>query len=255
MTQQGKYLISQLDVHIKLIRSKPEFYLFSSAAADSTAKVIIEDAVLYIRRVKIAPSIINDHEKELMTHNAIYPVQHTAMSTYTIPIGSTSHIRDGLFRGQLPKMVIFGMVDNKAFNGDVQTNPFNFKHNDVTSVALYRDGITVPFRPLIPDFSKGLCVREYMAGLIQGLELFNRDENMGITLADYSAGGYALFAFNLTPDLTIVGHAQPYHEGNLRLELKFKTALTAAINVVIMAVFDGKVEITRHRQVLVDYKG
>ena len=254
MMQQGKYLISQVDVNIKLIRSKSEFHLMSETDND-TSRVIIEDAVLYVRRVKVSPGTILEHEKQLMTQNALYPVQHTQMSSYTIPTGSISHIRDGLFRGHMPKMVIFGMVDNKAYNGDMKSSPFEFKHNDVCHVALYKEGMTVPYRPLAPDFTKGLCVREYMQGLMQGMELYNRNESLGISLAEYSAGGYTLFAFNLTPDLTLVGHAQPYFEGNLRLELKFKKALTASINVVIMAVFDGKVEITRQRQTLVDYKG
>ena len=87
------------------------------------------------------------------------------------------------------------------------------------------------------------------------MELFNRNESIGISLADFGAGGYTLFAFNLTPDLTIAGHAQPYSEENLRLELKFDAATSDSINVVIMAIFDGKVEITRQRNVIVDYKG
>jgi hypothetical protein len=54
--------------------------------------------------------------------------------------------------------------------------------------------------------------------------------------------------------MCVGGHAQPYREGNLRLDLKFEEALEAAINVIVMAVFDGKVEITQHRNVLTDYK-
>ena len=254
MAHQGKYLISQVDVNIKLVRSKSEFHLMSSADND-TSRVQIEDAVLYVRRVKVSPGTIMEHEKQLLSQNALYPIQHTQMSTYTIPAGSLSHIRDGLFRGHMPKMVIFGMVDNKAYNGDIKSSPFEFKHNDVCHIALYREGVTVPFRPLTPDFSKDLCVREYVQGLVQGLELYNRDESIGISLNEYSEGGYTLFAFNLTPDLALVGHAQPYIDGNLRLELKFNKALPSSINVVIMAIFDGKVEITRQRQALVDYKG
>ena len=63
--------------------------------------------------------------------------------------------------------------------------------------------------------------------------------------------GCTLFVFNLTPDLSASGACgQPYQTGNLRLELKFAAALTEGINVVVMAICDGRVEITKQRQVL-----
>jgi hypothetical protein len=66
--------------------------------------------------------------------------------------------------------------------------------------------------------------------------------------------GYALYTFNLAPDLALTGHEQPYRDGNLRLEFKFARALPTTINVVLMAVFDGRIEITKSREVLLDYK-
>src|SRR6266850_2748294 len=237
MTTQSKYLLSQMDVHIKLVRAKSSFYMFGAPG-----KVKILNAVLYVRRVKIEPSIILEHEKQLLTQNTIYPFQHTELLTYTIPQGSMSHNKESLFRGHMPKLVIIGMVDNGAYNGDTAKNPFNFQHFKVNHMALYKDGSSIPFRPLTPDFPNGICVREYMS-LIQSLQLFNRNEDFGIHLKEFAAGGYNLFGFNLTPDLSLTDHAQPYQEGNLRLELKFAEVLAATINVIIMAVFDGKVEI------------
>jgi hypothetical protein len=257
LCSQAKYILSQVPIHIKLTRAKPEFYLMRSGTdvKDNTARIVIDEATLYVRKVRVAPSQIMEHEKQLTVANALYPLQHTRMLSYSIPTGTQHYIKDGLFRGMLPKLVIFGMVDNTALNGEIGSNPFEFKHNNVNNIALYRDGITTPFRPLTPNFSNKQCVREYIAGLVQGLQLYNRDDSIDISLEDYAANGYTLFAFNLTPDLNITGHAQPYHEANLRLELSFGAALTSAINVVVMAIFDGKLEITRQREVIVDYRG
>ena len=247
---QGKYLINQVDVHLKLIRAKPEFCLIGTAA-----RVVIEDAVLYVRRVKVSPGVIMKHAEQMSQMNALYPIQHSQLITYTIPSGAHSHTKDGLFRGHMPKMLIFGMVDNKAYSGNITTNPFEFQHNNVNHIALYKEGATVPFRPFTPDFANQLCVREYMSCLVHSLELYNCNESNGITLKEFASTGYNIFAFNLTPDLSVTGHAQPYREGNLRLDLKFSQALTDTINVVVFAIFDGKVEITQNRQVIVDYKG
>jgi hypothetical protein len=250
MLNQAKYLLSNLDVHINLIRNKSDFCLFGGAAG---SRVQLESAVLYVRKVQLDPSVILSHEKALIKENAVYPIQRTQMLTYTIPVGTMSHIREGLFIGQMPKLIIFGFVSNAAYNGLRESNPFNFQHFDVNHVALYKDGSPIPFRPLTPNFKEGLCVREYVS-LLQNLQYFNRNENFGLTLEDYTTGGYCFFAFNLTPDLSVSGHSQLFHQGNLRLEVQFAKALPSAINVISMAVLDGRVEITRQRNVLVDYR-
>ena len=65
--------------------------------------------------------------------------------------------------------------------------------------------------------------------------------------------GFTLFAFDLTPDLDKGGYFHLVKQGNLRLELHFKTALTAIINVVVYAEFDNVIKIDKARNVLFDY--
>ena len=97
-----------------------------------------------------------------------------------------------------------------------------------------------------------ICVPEYMS-LVQSLDIFNKNEDIDLTLKEYRTG-YTLFGFNMTPDLSIAGHAQTARDGNLRLELKFATALDTTINVVVMGIFDGRIEITKHRNIITDWK-
>ena len=58
----------------------------------------------------------------------------------------------------------------------------------------------------------------------------------------------------MTPDLSIAGHAQTARDGNLRLELKFSAALNTTINVIVMGIFDGRIEITKHRNIITGWK-
>jgi len=39
-----------------------------------------------------------------------------------------------LFSGQL--RIVVGLVHNEAFNGDLGSNPFNFKHYNLSEIAL-----------------------------------------------------------------------------------------------------------------------
>jgi hypothetical protein len=248
--QQNKLLLSQVDINIKLVRTQPTFALLKAAAVN--AKIIIEDAELIIRKVRVAPSVINGHESGLTKRNVIYPLNRCQVISHTIPAGSLQYTKDNLFRGQMPKLVIFGLVLNTAFSGSYTENPFNFQHFGLNQIALSREGESFPHAPFKPDFAHMLCMREYMA-MYQAMELYNKDDEFGMTFNEWRQGS-TLFAFNLAPDMCLSGHAQPMREGNLRLELGFANETAALINLVVWAIFDSKIEITRTRDILMDYK-
>jgi hypothetical protein len=253
--QQSKYLLGKVDIRLKLVRAQAEFALMKLPADNGVApraKIMIEDAVLYVRKVRVAASVINGHEAGLQRQNVIYPLQRCEVVSYTIPHGSLHYDKDNLFRSQMPKLVIFGLVSNAAFSGAYNLNPFNFHHFNVNYIALHREGESIPHRPFKPDFPAGLYMREFMA-LFQAMQYYNRDDDCGIGPEDF-AGGTTLYAFNLAADLCISGHAQPLREGNLRLEMNFAEATQGLINIIIWALFDSKIEITRLRDVLLDYK-
>jgi len=59
---------------------------------------------------------------------------------------------DNAILEQLPKRIIVGFVDNKAFNGDRKLNPF--KNYGINFFSLYADGMQISNRLLQPNFSK-----------------------------------------------------------------------------------------------------
>ncbi|KAJ7310342.1 hypothetical protein JRQ81_007251 [Phrynocephalus forsythii] len=159
---QDKMLLNGVDVKIKLTRSKDEFCLMSGDDNEAYA-VNILNASLFVKRVKVSPSVHLGHSEALLTSNAKYPVERVGMKVFSIAAGSLECNQENLFfLGQLPKKLVIGFVENAAFSGGYTNNPFNFKHFNVNFVALYVDGVQVPAKPLQPDFANGICVREYM---------------------------------------------------------------------------------------------
>ena len=218
--QQSKYLISNVDMRVRLMRAPKNFSLMvpipaADAVPDYT--IDIQEAVLYVRKVRVSPSVIAGHAEGLKTQNAIYPIQRCEVISYMASQGSFSWVQGNMFQGQMPKFLLFGQVLNSAFGGNVRQSPFNFQHFNISQIGLYREGESTPFRPFKLNFGAGQFYREYMA-MYQALGMYNRDEENDISPADF-AGGTALFAFNLAPDLELQGYAQPLREGNLKLEL------------------------------------
>jgi len=249
---QSKYMINALDIRLKLTRNKSEFMFLSFGTPPKKPVLHIDQAILYVRRSKIVPSLLMEHESALSLQNAIYPLQHTEMTTYSISNGVLMSNKEALFRGHMPKLLIIGMVDNRGYNGTYNYNPFNFQHFDVNSVALYREGESIPGRAFTPDFDKKRYSREYIM-LYHAFEQFRTNDTMGLTMEEF-ANGHTLFAFNLCPDQSLSINAQPFKTGNLRLELKFAKQLAESINVIALGLFDNTLEVTKTRRVEVDFK-
>ena len=83
-------------MRLKLILSKPEF-LLNAYASVTDFNIHIQEITFYIRRVMVNPSVIKWHMIGLNTQNALYPVQHTKLMTFTIPKDHKSFMKDGLF--------------------------------------------------------------------------------------------------------------------------------------------------------------
>jgi hypothetical protein len=230
------------------------FHMGDGVAYDnaSTWKVVFNQAILYVRRVKVDPAVELGHAKGLRAKNAIYPYTIGKCLTYSIPNGTSSYMKENLFsNAQLPKFVIVGLVPSDAYNGSYTSKPFEFKHFGTTNIALYQDGQSVPFkREYVSDFAKGLCTDTYFRSMVVNTQMMNTNRTHGIDIADYKKK-YTFFTFNLCADFEM-NQVQKVRESNLRLEMRFKNALTSAINVIVYGVFDATLQITFGKQVIKD---
>ena len=143
-------------------------------------------------------------------------------------------------------------MQNRGFNGAYNLNPFNFEHFNLTRVKIYLDGQQHSIRPLETDFANHLYVTAYTS-LFAGTGKLYKDEGNELTREDFE-GGYAFYAFDLTPDLADGGHFNLLKQGNVRLDLKFGAALESTINVIAYAKFENCLEVDRARNIIFDYK-
>ena len=243
-----------VELRVKLNRSKNAFSLLSSAE-DPAFKAVIVEATLLVRKIKLSPSVQLGHAEALNKGPAKYPIHRCVMKVLSIPGGTMSFNKDHIFLGQLPKRVVVALVDNDAFNGAYDKNPFNFKHYNMTSLVLNVAGKQIPSKPLKLNFTEPAGNSYIMAyyTLFAGTNKTGRDEGNSISRQDYN-NGYTLFAFDLTPDLSADGgHLNLIKEGNLGLEIQFGQALPNTVNLLMYGELDNLIEIDRDRNVLFDF--
>jgi hypothetical protein len=130
-------------------------------------------------------------------------------------------------------------------------NPFNFQHFSLSEISVYLDGQQNGIKPMALDYKNGLYVTSFM-DLFRSTGKLNQDEGNDIDRLDF-AKGYALYAFDLTPDLTENESFNLARQGTVRVDLKFATALTNTVSVVVFAEFENIIEIDRNRNVVFDF--
>jgi hypothetical protein len=247
---QEKYLVNDVNLKIRLVRNKDAFCLMGPAA--TTHKVKILDCKLFVRKAHLSPSVFLAHAKALEIGNAKYTLKRIVCKTFTIPAGNLDGSQESLFSGQLPTRLVIGCVDNRAFNGAYNRNPYNFEHFNMTQLKIYLDGQQQTIKPIETDFVNHLYIQAY-SNLFSATGKLNKDEDNHVSRADFE-NGYALYAFDLTPDLAESTHFNLMRTGNIRLDIKFGAALPVTVNVIAYAEFDNVLMLDRSRNVIFDYK-
>jgi len=250
MFEQEKYIPNGISIKLRFHRQREPFTLMTGGGNDAF-KIELLEAYLLVRHVKVSPGVVLGHEEGLRLKPAQFPITRKESKVIAVSAGVTTFVKDNIFLGQLPKRVVVGIVGTQGYSGDARHNPFNFAHGHVNYMQLYTDGEPVLSKPLRPNFNDEDYLHCYNT-LYRGFDKVHGLKSTIIKREEFDKG-YALFAFDLTPDYDDDDHFPLIKHGNLRLEITFAQALNTPINIIIYAEFDNIVEITASRKVQMDY--
>jgi len=242
---QDRYILNEVNVKIKFIRNRDTFSLIE----EHENRIIIESAILYVRKVKLSSAVFLPHAKALEDPNAKYPVRRVVCKSVTVAVGFRDVTYEKLFSGQLPNRIIVGMVRNDAFSASKDHNPFNFEHYNVNEISVYADGQNVQnMKPLTMNFGGGQCVQAYNS-LFTGTRRMFFDEGLAIDRVEYK-NRYVLYVFNQSPDLTNDEKFELLRTGSVRLQIKFANETPHAITIIVYGEYQNLIEIDRNRNVI-----
>lgn len=144
------------------------------------------------------------------------------------------------------------MCDSETFHGKAKTNPFNFKHYEVTEFSVQVDGQSFPSQPYKMDFSKNMSLEAFDGFMnVTG----RRFSGMGSMMFDRTsfAKGFTILAANLAPSGTGRDTLGLIKEGNLSFSLSFAKPLENTVMVIGLLLFDTMLEINHWRQLITDF--
>jgi hypothetical protein len=134
-----------------------------------------------------------------MKRKAHYPGTHTQIKIFTGSAGAQQVSIDNAFLGPIPERILIALVKNTAFVSSAATNPFHFRHFDMTNLVLYVNGIQHPSGPLTMDCSSPFGATRAYKTLFSSTGIYHDGGAHMITL-DMFTKGYYVLSFDLTPD-------------------------------------------------------
>ena len=123
---QNRYMLNGVTMKVRMTRSKNSFVLMAKSDVTDSFKVDILSEKLFVRKLKITPSLCLAHEHILQQKTAKCHITRVECKVIHLPQGQKSFTHDHRFLGQLHKRIVLGLVDNRAFNGDSSLNPHSF---------------------------------------------------------------------------------------------------------------------------------
>jgi hypothetical protein len=263
----NRNIIGNVKVHIKLMRSPAAFYTMraeksltgapvgtSTIATQANSSPVyfkLESAKLKVFKYRPINNILTAQASVMLKTPAKYVINKVEAKVLNMSSGYMAVNFDNVFLGNIPTRVIMFMVDVGAYEGDYVKNPFEFKHNGLNYLVLYKNGAPCPAQPYQPDFTNDKFL-DCWDDMQQCLELWNSNKTNGITLEKYK-GGFTFFAWDLSPEKA--GSASNFsvlQQGTLNIEVKFREALTTNVNLFVYGETKQLVEIDFQGNVAVD---
>ena len=266
-----RLLLNMLDLRVVLNRSNNAFCLMDlSNASDPTKpqvkpKVQLSHVELKIRKVKLDQAVSDGIERMLKQTPALYPIRRVECKILTVPQNLPSTRQDNIFSGLVQKRFVVGFVTADAAGGVYHQNPYNFAHFGVTSLSLTANGEEIPFKQLTLKYPKkangeidttageddALDFDEAYNTLFSGTGKIYSNAGLDIDRDDYP-GGFALYAFDLTPDMCKSSqYFNTVQRGSLSLALTF-TSQKDPLALVCYGDFENVIRIDAERNAIYD---
>lgn len=184
------------EVRVVLRKNLPELCL--DCATDTKTgvngcpyKVSIDNAVLYVER-KVVPKTIIDMHRSLLSQGKTlkFPTTELEVKVFTLPSGITSQTLDNVIMGKIPKMIVFGLVDNEGYLGKLSKCPFQFVDKQLCELNLSWNTDNMEYRSMPLSFKNGATGED---SFIQALESLrkcasNWELGNGLNRTNYTNG-------------------------------------------------------------------
>ena len=149
----GSVLVPGIEIKLRITFNSPEFFCFGTRMAGKKYPTLGPNdiqAKFYLCRLTLNPTTYTALTKR--RHNkgmwGRYPTVYMDVRTFTFDGDSTMFKKTDLFQGRVPDRLMVGLLDSRAYNGNLDHYPFAFQKFGVTRIRQIIRGEEYPYETL-----------------------------------------------------------------------------------------------------------
>ena len=228
-----QFLQPGVQLRFEIERNSDAFALLSDVGDDVTFEFEMKDSTIEFDKMIPTPDYMNHFEKNILQEPLIYSYDKSQIHYFPYPANVNDLSIYSMFHtDKLPSYLVFGLVDNDAFDGSVSKNPYNFKHFDLKEFYLLVNGISVPTQPVKLNITSMDYHQTYVNEFLDKLKLKNSNDSIGISADDWINGSF-FWIVDLNVDKCCNFHEHNNKGGTIHLKLQTKTALPKTTRLIV----------------------
>ena len=239
-----KLLPPGTSLDVSLERADPKFALLTKQAVPNTRNFKIE---IKKARLVVTYVTLDDKMMESIMRRSVftYPIDTVRISYFSSSAALSEINHNGVLTGNIPKIVIIGLVESGAFSGEFSKDPFHFDHCDARRISVVINGGKLPSSFIETNFSSE--TEENTARVVHQLSQVC-GVHSGIT-GDTIKLGNAFFAFNLTPSAFLQECTENYSDeaccGTMDVKVELNKPPKNAMITLLYTVTSNELKIYR----------
>ena len=218
----SELLYPDMKIRLRLIRARPNFYMFSD---NPGVRLGIVDCSLYTRRIALKDRYHNKRMDILAYTPVEFSYLETLAETSIIPATQNQFIQENFFDNAPVRRIAIAMNTNCAFIGSYAKNPIWYQEFDGRQIGILRGG------QLIVDCDAADTCRFY----VTTMKAMNFEDDIPLTPIDNYKDHYRLvFDSTSMQDATENFHYPELVGEPLRLELNFTFPLEHVTELIVL---------------------
>ena len=246
---QDRFFPNNVDIDIELIQNKANYPFYGNIKMN----FIIKQISFFARKVTVNKEVLNRIERKFSSTPATFPFVRSVVKTIPIVQNSTNIHQDNLFLGSIPTRIFIAFAETTAHDKtQIGKNPFNYQHFNINYIAIYKNDTMIPSKAYTPDFENFQFGRSFYS-IFQATNSYFNENTVDINTTEYIKGS-CIWGFDMTPDRC--SNNDFFHKienGNIRLEVRFKTPVESNLTCIIYADYSNILQITSKREIVMKY--
>ena len=224
------------------------FAMHKAAATKDQYRFVITEASIWLKRVSVNPGAMIAHNNLLATRNMLFPVRYLETRTLDLMRSSFNFRFPNIFTGNKVPLALYALfIETESKQGHLQKNPYTLQHCNLSEIRCSLGSKIVPTIMYKLD-PTNYNTEEALANTLLSLEAYGSNTGPAqLTRETFTMGAFVV-GFDLTRDSRPLSASyinSNYEASSVHLEGSFSKALDKNITLMVLGVFNGRLELNR----------